>query len=136
MAESREANTRSSISMPASDFKVSVRPIGDVTILDCSGKMHGEVLDLGGDAIFTQVANEVIAQGRTKLVVNLDGARVDKAGIGALMFVFSKAKNAGGGIRIINPSNKLLDRLQITGIIKCIGICETEVQAVESFNQP
>ena len=114
-------------------MQASERTIGDVVIVDVSGKVtQGE----GGDAILGDKFRSLMQQGYKKLLLNLaDVTYVDSAGLGAIVQSYATVKNQGGALKLVNPTKRLHDLLSITKLLLVFETFDNENEAVRSFSQ-
>jgi len=83
----------------------NVRQIGDVAILDLSGRLSlGEALAFGpgSGVVLGQAIRELTKKGQKKILLNLAGVTyVDSSGVGQLMGAFMSARNQGGDLKLL-----------------------------------
>jgi anti-sigma B factor antagonist len=111
-------------------MKIDVRTIGDVQILDCSGKITL------GDATMTlrNTVRDVLQNGAKKIVINLgEVAYLDSAGVGELVSSFTTTVNKGGKLKLLKLTNKLRELLTITKLLTVFEIYDDEKAALASF---
>ncbi len=111
-------------------MKANVRAQGDVSVVDLSGKITiGE-----GDVLLRDTIETLLKEGRQKIVLNL--ARVsymDSAGIGELVACYKRSREKGGELKLLNPSGKVYDLLQLTKLEEIFETFRDEAKAVQSF---
>jgi anti-sigma B factor antagonist len=111
-------------------MKVSARHQGGVTIVEIKGKVvhpHGPV------ALYDAV-KEALGAGSQAILVDLEKASVlDSAGIGELVHAFTSTANRGGQLKLLKPSPKALNILEITRLPQVLEIYYDEAEAIESF---
>jgi len=112
-------------------MQVSERTVGDVAIVDVSGKITlGE-----GDTVLGDKFRSLVQQGRRKLLLNLgDVSYVDSAGLGAIVQSYATVKNQGGSLKLVNPTKRLKDLLSITKLLTVFEAFDNEAEAVTSFS--
>jgi len=111
---------------------ISERTIGDVTIVDVSGKI---TLGDAGDTLVKDKIRSLVQQGRRKLLLNLaDVAYVDSAGLGAIVQSYTTVTNQGGGLKLLNVTKRLKDLLSITKLLTVFDTFDNEAEAVTSFS--
>jgi anti-sigma B factor antagonist len=111
---------------------LSERVIGDVTIIDVSGKV---TLGEGGDAMLTDKLRSIVQQGKKKLLLNLaDVTYVDSAGLGAIVHAYATVKNQGGKLKLLNVTKRIKDLLSITKLLMVFDTFDSEPEAVTSFS--
>ena len=111
-------------------MKVNVRSEGDVSVVDLSGKITiGE-----GDVVLRETVETLLKEGRSKIVLNL--ARIsymDSAGIGELVACYKRSREKGGQLKLLNPSGKVYDLLQLTKLEEIFETFKDEGAAIQSF---
>ena len=111
-------------------MKTTVRKLGNVTLVDIAGKITiGE-----GDVQLREKVNELLAAGETRIVLNLANVKyMDSAGIGELVACYKRAKDRQGTVKLLNPSGKVYDLLQLTRLEEVFDTYRDEGEAVASF---
>ncbi len=111
-------------------MKVNVRSEGEVSVVDLSGKITiGE-----GDVVLRETVETLLKEGRSKIVLNL--ARIsymDSAGIGELVACYKRSREKGGQLKLLNPSGKVYDLLQLTKLEEIFETFKDEGEAIQSF---
>ena len=117
----------------------NVRQIGDVAILDLSGRLSlGEALAFGpgSGVVLGQAIRELTKKGQRKILLNLAGVTyVDSSGVGQLMGALVTARNQGSDIKLLKPPSQVLDLLKITKLTNVFDIQEDEAAAIQSFSK-
>jgi anti-sigma B factor antagonist len=112
-------------------LQMSERTIGDVVIIDMSGKI---TLGDGGDALLKDKVRSLLQQGRKKLVVNLgDVSYIDSAGLGELVQAYAATNKSGGALKLVNTTKRIKDLLAITKLLTVFETYDSENDAVTSF---
>ena len=111
-------------------MKTSNRQVGDVTIVDLSGRITlGE-----GSVVLRETVQDLISKGKGKILLNLgDVTYIDSSGIGELVSAFTSVRNKGGQLKLLNLTKKVHDLLQITKLNTLFDIKDDEATAVKSF---
>ena len=111
-------------------MKAMVRQIGHVSVVDLSGKITiGE-----GDVILREKVQEVLDGGNLNVLLNLEKVSyMDSAGIGELVACFKRAKEKGGVVKLLNPSGKVYDLLQLTKLEEVFETYKDEKEALVTF---
>jgi anti-sigma B factor antagonist len=117
----------------ASRLVIHERCVGDVTVLKMSGEMQ---LD-DGELAFRTAVQELLAQGRTKLVVDLEGVtHIDSSGAGMLVAKLQTIRKLGGDIRLVQPAARYQRLLTTMRVLPLFKVFEDEAAAVDSYAQP
>jgi anti-sigma B factor antagonist len=111
-------------------MKIETRTVGDVHVLDCSGKITlGE-----GTMAIRNTVREVLKNGGKKIVLNLSEVNyIDSSGIGELVSTFTTVTNQGGQLKLLNLTKKIQELLQITKLLTVFSVYQTEQDAIASF---
>ena len=111
-------------------MKASVREHGEVSVVDLSGK-----ITIGsGDVVLREKVNELIDSGKKHILLNLKGVSyMDSAGIGELVACYKRAKECDGVVKLLNPSGKVYDLLQLTKLEEVFETYKDEKDALGSF---
>lgn len=110
--------------------KISPRQVGDVTVLDVSGRITlGE-----GSSNLREGIRDLVGKGTKKILLNLgEVSYIDSSGIGELVSGFTSVANHGGELKLINLTKRVRDLLQITKLYTVFEVHEDEAAAVRSF---
>jgi len=112
-------------------MQISERTIGDVTVVDVSGKV---TLGDGGDTMMKDKLRSLVHQGRRKILLNLaDVSYVDSAGLGAIVQSYTTVTNQGGKLKLLHVTKRIKDLLAITKLITVFETYDNEAEAVTGF---
>jgi anti-sigma B factor antagonist len=111
-------------------MKIETRTVGDVHILDCSGKITlGE-----GTMAVRNTVRDVLKNGGKKIILNLaDVNYIDSSGIGELVSSYTTVTNQGGKLKLLNLTKKIQELLAITKLLTVFSVYDNEQQAISSF---
>ncbi len=111
-------------------MKVNIRSEGEVSVVDLSGKITiGE-----GDVVLRETVETLLKEGRSKIVLNLSRiSYMDSAGIGELVACYKRSREKGGQLKLLNPSGKVYDLLQLTKLEEIFETFRDEGEAIQSF---
>jgi anti-sigma B factor antagonist len=111
-------------------LSVKERQVGEVTILDLSGKITiGE-----GSVQLRETVRRLLDEGKKKILLNLgDVSYVDSSGIGELVSSYTTTNNNGGHLKLLNLTKKIQDLLMITKLLTVFETFDSEAAAVGSF---
>src|SRR5262245_10990095 len=112
-------------------MEIVERTVSDVTVLDLKGKMTlGE-----GDELLKDKINSLLADGKRKLVLNLEGVPyIDSAGLGEIVRTFTTVSRQGGKLKLLNLTKRIEDLLSITKLLTVFETFESEPEAIKSFS--
>ena len=110
--------------------KLNARQVGDVTVIDVSGRITlGE-----GSSVIRDEMHGLTDRGIKKVLLNLgDVTYIDSSGIGELVSGYTTMTNAGGTLKLLNLTKRVKDLLQITKLYTVFDVYEDEAHAVRSF---
>jgi anti-sigma B factor antagonist len=109
---------------------ISQRSIGDVTILDLSGRL---VL-FEGDALLRQTVDDLVRQGRVKLIVDLANVSyIDSAGIGMLIAKYLSVRRKAGDLKLLHLNTRGMLVMTITKLLTVFETFDSEEDALQSF---
>jgi anti-sigma B factor antagonist len=111
-------------------MKVNIRQEGEVSVVDLSGKITiGE-----GDVVLREKVQDLLDFDQKKIVLNLEKVSyMDSAGIGELVACYKRAKEKEGTVKLLNPSGKVYDLLQLTKLEDVFDTFKNEQEAIDSF---
>ncbi len=111
--------------------KLTTRQVGDVTVLDASGRITlGE-----GSTTFREKIKELAAAGSKKVLINMgDISYIDSSGIGELVSGYTTITNSGGALKLLNLGKRVQDLLQITKLYTVFETFDDEAAAIRSFS--
>ena len=112
-------------------MQISERTIGDVVIVDVSGKI---TLGDGGDVTLRDKMRSLIQQEHKKVLLNLgDVSYMDSAGLGEIVQSYATVTKNGGKLKLLNVTKRIKDLLSITKLLTVFECHETEDEALKSF---
>jgi anti-sigma B factor antagonist len=111
-------------------LRISQRQVGNVTILDLTGR-----LGLGEeDACFRDTIKQLLREGKTQILLNLtDLFYVQSSSIGEMVSAFTSAHLQGGTLKLVSLTKKVHDLLQITKLYTVFEVFDAEEDALKSF---
>lgn len=111
-------------------MRATIRRIGDVSVVDLSGRI---TIGESGVMLREQV-RELLESRQQHIVLNLRHVPyMDSAGILEMVNCYKLAKERGGVIKLLDPSKKVRDVLQITRFDDVFETYQDERDAVASF---
>jgi anti-sigma B factor antagonist len=111
-------------------MKIETRTIGDVRVLDCSGKITlGE-----GTMAVRNTVRDILKNNGKKIILNLaDVNYIDSSGIGELVSTYTTVTNNGGQLKLLNLTKKIQELLAITKLLTVFQVFEDEQSALNSL---
>ena len=111
-------------------MEIVERTVNEVTVLDLKGKMTlGE-----GDELLKDKINSLLAAGRKKLLLNLEGVPyIDSAGLGEVVRTYTTVSRQGGSLKLLNLTKRIEDLLSITKLLTVFDTFDSEAEAVKSY---
>ena len=110
---------------------ISERTVGDVVIVDVSGKV---TLGDGGDVVLKDKMQSLVQQGRKKVLLNLaEVSYVDSAGLGEIVQSYATVMKNGGSLKLLNVTKRIKDLLSITKLLTVFECHDSEAEAITSF---
>ena len=111
-------------------MKIGSRTIGDVHILDCSGKI---TLGEGTMAVRNTVL-DILKTGGRKIVLNLANVNyIDSPGVGELVRSYTTVIDQGGQLKLLCLTKKIQEILTITRLLTVFQVFDSETASVASF---
>ena len=110
-------------------MNVARRDVGDVVILDLSGRLMG-----GPEAAaFNQAIRELTDDGRLRILVNLaDVTWINSTGLGLLISAFTLVKKRGGAMKFFGVTERIRGILAITRLGTVFDTYADEAAALAS----
>jgi len=112
-------------------MKLTDRMIGDVAVLDLSGKL------LGGPPASDEIKDKIYAlidQGVTKVVVNLaDVSRMNSSGLGLLIAALTSLRNKDGNLKLAGINELMEGVLVMTKLDTIFESHPNAEEAAKSF---
>jgi anti-sigma B factor antagonist len=111
-------------------MKIETRTVGEVHVLDCSGKITlGE-----GTMAIRNAVKDVLKGGGKKIILNLSDVNyIDSSGIGELVSSYTTVTNQGGHLKLVNLTKKIQELLAITKLLTVFQVFDSEQAAIASF---
>lgn len=113
-------------------MQMSERQVGDVTVLDLSGKLT--LTDSAGR--LKDKVNSLIFQGNKKVVLNLgELSYMDSSGLGEIVACHTTVSRGGGTIKLANIGGRIKDLLVMTKLLTVFDCYDTEQEALSAMAQ-
>jgi anti-sigma B factor antagonist len=114
-------------------MKIDSRAVDGITILDINGR-----ITLGDDtAAFRRTIADLVTEGHKMVLLNLHQVPyIDSSGLGELVASFTRVRNSGGELKLLNLSTKIRTLLQVTKLYAVFDVQDDETAAIRSFSLP
>jgi anti-sigma B factor antagonist len=111
-------------------MKIDSRTVGDVHVLDCSGKITlGE-----GTMAVRNTVRDILKIGGKKIVLNLAEVNyIDSPGVGELVNTYTTVVNQGGQLKLLYLTKKVQEVLAITKLLTVFQVYDNEPATIASF---
>ena len=111
-------------------LEISILKYGQVEAITLRGPL---VLGLSVDSLREKVEN-FLEHGENQFVLNLTGVgRLDSSGIGLLVMILRSTKEAGGSLKLVNPSTQVTQALRMCQLLPLFEVFDEEQAAITSF---
>jgi len=111
-------------------MKSSIRDLGDIRVIELSGK-----ITIGaGDVKLRELISQAVEDGKNNIVLDLGGVTaIDSSGIGEMVACYTTVTKRGGQLKLMHLSPKITDILQVTQLITVFDVFDDEREALGSF---
>jgi anti-sigma B factor antagonist len=124
----RRQSAHSRILMPT---RITERRIGDVTILQVSGRV---VLGDGASELRAYM-NDLVDEARLKFLLDLRNVTyIDSFGVGVVAAKYVSVRRKGGDVKLLRLSPRTQRVMRISGLLKIFESFESEQDALNSFS--
>jgi anti-sigma B factor antagonist len=118
---------------PSEKMQAVTRPAGNgVTVLE----MRGRIILGAGNVVLRDAVQDLIVRGNILVLLDLrEVEHIDSAGLGELVRSHTSLRKAGGQLKLLNPSAKIKEMLQMSMLHKVFDLQNDEVSAIKSFGR-
>jgi anti-anti-sigma factor len=110
-------------------LSLETRNRGDISIVHCQGR----IVYRDEAAALSQVVGEVLHSGG-KVVLDLSGVvSIDSAGIGELVFLYTRAQSQNADLKVASPSPLVRELLDLTNVNSLLEIHPDLNEALAAF---
>ena len=111
-------------------MKSSIRNVGDVRVIELSGK-----ITIGaGDVKIRELIDQALEDGKNDVILDLGGVTaIDSSGIGEMVACYTTVTKRDGHLKLMHLSPKISDILQVTQLITVFDVFDDERDALGSF---
>jgi anti-sigma B factor antagonist len=112
-------------------FHVEARAVGEVVILDLTGKLTAGL----GDQILRETLDELLAEGKRKILHNLSEVSfLASAGVGELVAGLRTAKRFGAELKLLSTSDRVHSTLFMARLLPVFEMHREEAEALKRFD--
>ena len=111
-------------------MSIFVSEMKGVQVIEVAGRLDGNSAPVLGREL-----DAVLAGGHAHIVLDLGSVDyISSPGLREIVRVFKRVQRKGGDLRIANPSDRVMDVMELAGLDTTLRIYyDTRVQAVDSF---
>jgi anti-sigma B factor antagonist len=111
-------------------MKSSIRDVGDIRVIELSGK-----ITIGaGDVKIRELIDQAIEDGKNNVILDLGGVTaIDSSGIGEMVACYTTVTKRGAQLKLMHLSPKITDILQVTQLITVFDVFDDEREALGTF---
>jgi len=110
--------------------RITDRRIGDVTILQVSGRV---ILGDGAAELRARM-NDLVDEAHLKFLLDLRGVTyIDSFGVGVIAAKYVSVRRKGGDVKLLRLSPRSQRVMRISGLLKIFESFENEEEALNSF---
>ena len=111
-------------------LQVSIREIGEVTILDLRGKS----IETGDSELLRNNLEKLVASGVRKLLLDItDLTQMDSYCVTLIVRTYASLHGHGGDLKLLHPGGHVLEMFRILHLLRLIPSFEAEAEALASF---
>ncbi len=115
--------------MQPTNFSVTIRQAGAISLLDVSGRLTS--YETGA---LRETISHLLKQGRKNIVLNLGALQyLDSSGIGELARIYVSVVKVSGQMKVVGLSPKVEEILKITQLYQVFPEFPSEEAALQSF---
>lgn len=116
----------------------AIRQIGDVTVLNLSGRVSLTETPSGpgGEVLLHELVRNTVKTGSKKILINFrDVTYIDSSGLGELVACSTTASNQGADMKVCNASPRVNDLLVITSLRAVLSAYPDEEAGLQAFGE-
>ena len=108
---------------------INVSQSDSVTLIEASGRIDSSNANQFGEAL-----SGVVDEGHTQLVLDLSGVGyMSSAGLREIVSALKKLRRASGDLRIAQPSPRVVEVIEMSGLDSEIRMYPSQSEAIGSF---
>jgi anti-sigma B factor antagonist len=110
-------------------IEITLRHASGVTVLETRGKMM-----IPAESNLRKFVREVMEAGSRGVLIDLEEVpMIDSWGVGELVWAYTTVTRRGGKLKLLKPSPKVFDILEITRLLTVFETFQNESEAIDSF---
>jgi anti-sigma B factor antagonist len=110
-------------------IEITSRHESGVTVLETKGKMM-----IPAESNLRSLVHEALEAGSHGVLIDLqDVPMIDSWGVGELVWAYTTVSRRGGELKLLKPSPKVFDILEITRLMTVFETFQDENEAIDSF---
>jgi anti-sigma B factor antagonist len=110
-------------------IEITPRHESGVIVLETKGKMM-----IPAESNLREFVREAMEAGSRGVLIDLqDVPMIDSWGIGELVWAYTTVTKRGGKLKLLKPSPKVFDILEITRLMTVFETFQDETEAIDSF---
>ncbi len=96
--------------------------------------VSGELAHVDSIRLFRETVNPILDEGAVNLLLDLSGvAYIDSGGLGTIFAVYNSLRKSKGQLKLLNPSKKVKQLLDITSLSRVFDTFDDENNAIQAF---
>jgi anti-sigma B factor antagonist len=113
-----------------STLTITKRMVGEVIVLDLTGKVHiGE-----GNLDLHRTLRSLVEQNGKQVLINLAGVTsIDSSGLGELVAGYTTLEKNGGELKLLKLTERVKELMMITKLLTVFEAFDDEATAIASF---
>jgi anti-sigma B factor antagonist len=118
----------------------SVRQVGEVTVLDLSGRIslgEAQASGPGSTRALQEVVRDFVQQGNNKILLNLSQVTyIDSSGMGELFSTMTMVLNQGGQLGVCSATGRVGNLMRTTHLDTLLHFEQEEATALQALSPP
>ena len=111
------------------EFQIETRSAGGVVIVEVIGEYH-----FPEEYVLGELITDEIQKGNKKFLLNLERVEwMSSTGIGDIVVCLKRVSEAGGDLKLLSPSERVVELLTMTRLIELFVVFRDEEEAIASF---
>jgi anti-sigma B factor antagonist len=113
------------------NLSIEIRRVDQITILELAGRVSVMEFQLN------KLVEALLARGERFFIINLANVSyLDNSGLGQLCFIYTVARNRGGDMKLLRPTERIQKLLHMTKLDTVFQSFDFEADAIDAINLP